>query len=133
MIRVEGENPVTVLKRAAHHAYRVLPLIEALSLALMYESRIAKDGREHVLRQSRAGANSFGLHLADGRELHFRGNTISDHYDSIAVYDRWTYARDGVAPLAILSTPEECRQFAASTTVAFNPFAAKAHGIPVAA
>lgn len=118
MLHICGENPVEVLKRTAHHARSLLPLVEALSLALLYEGP-GTDDAHHTIWQSRGGANSFSLHMADGRKYHFRGEASNGtDYDHIAVYDQWRYKAFNATPLVVLNTVEECRAFARSLKTA---------------
>lgn len=124
MIYVTGENPTTVLRRS--HAYRILPVVHAL-VASLFLGRLHQDEHEHYLSQSKNGANSYGLYLADGRTFHFRGDTQGAHLDAIAVYDRWTYTRDGVAPVAVLRTVEEAEAWALK--LKFQPLTAKRNGV----
>lgn len=103
MIRVEGPEPGALPARTHHHGQAWLGLIHALALALLFESELARDAREHVLRQSRPGANSFSLVTESGREYHFRGRDPG----TVEVLDRY---RDGQV-IARFSTTEEARQF----------------------
>jgi hypothetical protein len=127
MIYLQSEhNPTTVLRR--DHAFRIIPIVHALA-ATLFLGRLHQDKREHWLIQSKSGANSYGLHLADGRSFHFRGDSVSTHYDTILVYDRWTYNRDGVGPVATLRTPDDAVAWASK--LRFNPIIAKRNGRPV--
>jgi hypothetical protein len=109
MITIEGENPITALLR--DHAHRIVPVIHALA-ATLFLGRLHQDEHEHRIIQSKSGANSYGLYLADGRSFHFRGVSEHGHYDAIHVYDRWTYTRDGVEPVAVLRTPGDAVEWA---------------------
>jgi hypothetical protein len=126
LIYLQSEhNPTTVLRR--DHAFRILPIVRALA-ATLFLGRLHQDGYEHCLVQSKNGANSFGLYLADGRSFHFRGASTHEHYDAILVYDRWTYTRDGVEPVATLRTVEEAEAWAGK--LRFNPLIARRNGRP---
>jgi hypothetical protein len=130
MIRVQGENPSTALMLHREHAHRLVPLVHALAATLLL-GHLGQDDHTHLLAQSKVGANSFGLYLADGREFHFRGDSARAHYDTIHVYDRWTYRRDNVAPLATLRTADEAVAWA--RTLRFNPMTAKRNGMLIRA
>jgi hypothetical protein len=72
MIRVEGPDPTAVIKRARHHTDGTVPLILEAAVSLLLGCPLARDEYVHLLKQSRSGAESLGLYLADGREYHFR-------------------------------------------------------------
>lgn len=103
MIRVEGPDPGTLPARTHDHGRAWLELLNALALALLFESELARDTGEHVLHQSRPGANSFSLVTSSGLEYHFRGTEPG----TVEVRDRY---REGNV-LSRLTSVEEARQF----------------------
>jgi hypothetical protein len=105
MLKVEGQN-LEVLRmgsRLRHHARVLVPLIDALTNALIFDSPLARDNHVHVLRQVRTGAGSFVLIVADGREFHFR----PDGQDGILVKD--AYQNGSV--IVTLKTRNQCQGF----------------------
>ena len=109
-VYVQGSNPTTVLNPARNHAAQLIPLAETL-LAYIFLSPLHQEDHEHWIYQSKGGANSYSLHLQNGNEYHFRGESHGAHLDTIAVYDRWTYKRDKVAPIALLRNRNDCYRF----------------------
>ncbi len=105
MIKVEGPEPVAAIKRARHHTPGTVPQILEIAISLLLGCPLARDEHVHVLKQSRPGAESYGLHLADGRQYHFRpdgghdattilvkdkyrnGESIAELDDSEAIWD----------------------------------------------
>ena len=119
LIRTEGPNPDTLPNRVACHAQAAAPLVIACFENLLLRCPLAFDRNEHVVRQSKPGALSFGLYLSDGRQFHFRGFK-AEAYAVIHVYDRWTQPKREVASLR---DPDDVRRFfealrVASATVA---------------
>jgi hypothetical protein len=112
MVQVQGQN-LEVLRlgaRLRHHAQPLVPLIDALVNALVFESPLMRDSHVHVLRQVRTGPGSFMLGLADGREFHFRPNgrggiLVKDAYQNGAV-------------VATLTTRKQCQTFMRGLRVA---------------
>jgi hypothetical protein len=87
MIRVEGPEPTAVIKRARHHTDGTVPMILEAAVSLLLGCPLARDEQVHLLRQSRPGAESLGLYLADGREYHFRPGPGGHEATSIQVKD----------------------------------------------
>jgi len=106
VIRTEGPNLDTLPNRVACHARQAAPLVAAAFENLLLRCPLAQDHHEHVLRQSRPGAQSFSLVLCDGREFHFRG-LEEEGYSAIAVRDRY---REGTT-IEVLRTPGDVRRF----------------------
>jgi hypothetical protein len=107
MVKVEGQN-LEVLRlgsRLRHHAQLLLPLIDALVNALIFDSSLARDSHVHVLRQVRTGAGSFMLKLADGREFHFRPASFAP--PAIRVLDSYHHGSEVV----VLKTRNQCQAF----------------------
>lgn len=102
MIRVEGPNPAALPSRTHHHGRSWLPLLNSLALSLLFESEFARDRREHVIKQSRPGANSFSLRTASGRAYHFRGTDAG-----IEVRDAYTQGN----VLATITAVDDARRF----------------------
>jgi len=48
---------------------------------------LARDDEIHRLKQSKPGAESYGLYLADGRQFHFRPRPNGHAATSIHVFD----------------------------------------------
>jgi hypothetical protein len=115
MIRVEGPDTTAAIKRARHHTPGTVPLILEAAVALLLDCPLAQDYEEHVLKQSRPGAMSYGLYLSDGRQYHFRPDENGHDATSIFVYDRYKH-RDS-EPLAVLSNKEDIWAFFESLTV----------------
>ncbi len=87
MIRVEGSEPTAVIKRARDHTKGTVPLILEAAVSLLLGCPLARDEQIHLLKQSRPGAESLGLYLADGREYHFRPGPGGHGATSIHVKD----------------------------------------------
>jgi hypothetical protein len=98
MIKVEGPNPTTLWRRMEHHASDLIPLVHSLIDALVF-GPLGQDDNVHVIRQHKAGANSFSLTLAGGPTYHFR----SHDYRTIEVYDSFKHGDQ----IATASTREE--------------------------
>jgi hypothetical protein len=110
VIRIEGENPIEVIKRARHHARGVAPLAYELVVNLFF-SELAADRSTHRFRSIRGGPNSWCLSLDRGPEYHFRGiETRGKGYDHIKVYRR--YQRCGL--VATLRDEQDVRKFVRS-------------------
>lgn len=120
MIRTPKNTPLDTMLGQFGHAFKIAPLAESLSAALMW-SPLAQDKHTHVIESSRGGPNSWSLRLADGREYHFRKHDDRAHLDSIEVRDAYRNGRT----IAILRTRAECRQFASKLRC--NPFVARAN------
>jgi len=117
MIRVEGPDTTAAIKRARDHTPGTVPLILEAAVSLLLDCPLAQDHKEHVLKQSRPGAMSYGLYLSDGRQYHFRPGNWSGHdASSIFVYNRYMYGDS--EPLAVLSTREDVRAFFEGLSVA---------------
>ena len=104
MIKVTGPNPTTLRRRLEHHAQGLIPLAHALVDAILFGA-LGQDDAVHVLRQHKAGANSFSLTTADGTSYHFR----SDDYEVIFVKDAFKHGE----PITTIRTPEEAESFVA--------------------
>jgi hypothetical protein len=89
MIRVEGPDPTAAIKRARHHTPGTVPLILEAAISLLLGCPLAMDEQVHRLRQSRPGAESFGLYLCNGEEFHFRPRPHGHDATSIHVFDRY--------------------------------------------
>lgn len=110
MIRVDGENPIEVIKRARHHARGVAPLAYELVVNLFF-SELNADRATHVFRSIRGGPNSWCLSLHHGPDYHFRGvETRGKGYDHIKVYR--LYQRTGL--VATLRNERDVREFVRS-------------------
>ena len=72
MIKVEGVDPVQLIRRTRHHGVPLIPLVESIVLQLTF--KLGQDDLIHRIKQIRTGAQSFALYHADGRQFHFRGN-----------------------------------------------------------
>lgn len=90
MIQVQGPDPTAVIKRARHHTKETVPLILEAAISLLLACPLARDEQVHILKQSRRGAESLGLHLADGREYHFRPGPGGHGATAIHVKDGYT-------------------------------------------
>lgn len=116
MLLVEGPDTQAAITRARHHTPGTVPLILEVGITLLLGCPLAQDARNvHRLRQSRRGAESYGLYLSDGREYHFRPSGGHDA-TSISVYD--SYRHGDREPTAVLSTPAEIWEFFAGLAVA---------------
>jgi hypothetical protein len=115
MIRVEGPDTAAVIKRARDHTPGTVPLILDAAISLLLGCPLARDSHEHVLRQSRPGAESYSLCLVDRREYHFRPGDGGHDATSICVYD--SYQHGSRPPIAILSNREEVWAFFEELTV----------------
>lgn len=87
MIRVEGPDTIAVIKRARDHTHGTVPLILEAAVTLLLGCPLARDEHVHTLKQSRPGAESYGLHIADGRQFHFRPEPKGHDATSIVVRD----------------------------------------------
>lgn len=87
MIRVEGPDPTAVIKRARDHTEGAVPLILEAAVSLLLGCPLARDEHVHLLKQSRPGAESLALYLADEREYHFRPGPGGHDATSIHVKD----------------------------------------------
>lgn len=112
MIRVEGVDPVAVIKRARDHTEGTVPLILEAAVSLLLNCPLAQDEHVHLLRQSRPGAESLGLHLSDGRQYHFRPSG-GHEASSILVKDSYNHG----AMVAELDSPEAVWSFFAGLEV----------------
>lgn len=110
MIRVEGPDTVAAIKRARDHTPATVPLVLESAVTLLLGCPLARDDRVHRLRQSRPGAESYGLYLEDGREFHFRPRPHGHDATSLHVFDSY---RNGKL-LAELDSREDIWQFFAS-------------------
>jgi hypothetical protein len=72
VIKVEGVDPVQLIRRTRHHGLPLIPLVESIVLQITF--KLGQDDLVHRIKQHRTGAQSFALHHADGRQFHFRGN-----------------------------------------------------------
>ena len=106
MIQVEGPEPTAAIKRARHHTPGTVPVILETAISLLLGCPLARDEHVHRLRQSRPGAESYGLYLEDGRQYHFRPDGGHEAM-SILVKDKY---RNG-ALVAELDSPEEIWKF----------------------
>lgn len=102
VIRVQGRNPTTVLRRLDHHAPELVPLAQSLLFEIVF-GPLGQDESVHRLRQHKKGANSFSLTTSRGNEFHFR----SRDYESVQVLDSFKNGR----VIATIETPEEATHF----------------------
>jgi len=109
MIRVEGPDPVAVIKGARDHTEGTVSLILEAAISLLLNCPLARDEHVHLLKQSRPGAESLGLYLEDGRQYHFRPNG-GHEATSILVKDRYMNGE----LVAELGSPEEISGFFAA-------------------
>jgi hypothetical protein len=93
MIQVEGPETSAVITRARHHTPATVPLILEVGITLLLGCPLARDGYVHRLKQSRPGAESYGLYLEDGRQYHFRPGPRRHDAQSISVFDRYREGR----------------------------------------
>jgi hypothetical protein len=107
MIRVEGPDPVAVIKRARDHTEGTVPLILEAAVSLLLGCPLAQDEHVHLLKQSGKGAESLGLYLEDGRQFHFRPGNGGHDATSIDVYDRFRNRK----LIAELDGPKAIRKF----------------------
>ena len=120
MWRVEGENPTAAIRRTGEHAEHMLPMVGYIASALLFESPTGRDMNDHVIRQSRSGAASYGAYLSDGRQFHFRpGRNGSGKIDRVLVYRHYRYIATQEKPLFVLrlAHPSDTRRFARSLKV----------------
>ena len=90
MIRVDGPDTATLIKRTRHHMTpEMLTLVQEALCTMMLDCPLQFDAKEHWLRQSRPGAESFGLYLSDGREFHFRPHPKGHEATEIEVRDKY--------------------------------------------
>lgn len=89
MIKVEGPDTRAAIMRARDHTPETVPLILETAVTLLLGCPLACDNRVHRLKQSRRGAESYGLYLDDGRQVHFRPWPPGHGATSIRVYDRY--------------------------------------------
>jgi len=109
MLLVDGPDTRAAIMRARDHTPGTVPLILEVGITLLLGCPLAQDEKNiHRLKQSRAGAESYGLYLSDGREYHFRPTGGHDA-TSISVYD--TYKHGDRDPAAVFSTREEIWEF----------------------
>jgi len=89
MIQVKGPETTAAITRARHHTPGTVPLILEAAISLLLGCPLARDDQIHLLKQSKPGAESYGLHLADGRQYHFRPGSGNHAAESIRVLDRY--------------------------------------------
>jgi hypothetical protein len=109
VIRVEGPDTTAAIKRARHHTPGAVPLVLEAAISLLLDCPLARDQHQHVLKQSRSGAMSYGLYLADGSQYHFRPGDGGHAANSIDIFDRYKYGES--EPVAVLSSHEDVRDF----------------------
>lgn len=110
MIQVEGPETTAVISRARHHTPGTVSLILESAISLLLGCPLARDNQIHLLRQSKPGAESYGLYLADGRQFHFRPGPGNHAAESIRVLNRY---REGQL-IAELNDPASIRRFFAN-------------------
>jgi len=114
MIRVKGPDTATLIKRTRHHMTpEMLALVQEALCTMMLDCPLQFDDQEHELRQSRHGAESFGLYLSDRREFHFRPHPKGHDATQIEVRDKYKEA----TVVTVLSTREEIWAFFESLAV----------------
>ncbi len=89
MIQVEGPDTTAAIMRARDHTPGTVPLILEAAVTLLLGCPLARDDQVHRLKQSRPGAESYGLYLDDGRQFHFRPWPRGHGATSIRVFDRY--------------------------------------------
>jgi hypothetical protein len=89
MIQVEGPDTPAAIKRARHHTPKTVPLILEAAVSLLLACPLARDEHVHRLKQSRPGAESYGLYLSDGREFHFRPGPEGHKATSLRIFDSY--------------------------------------------
>jgi hypothetical protein len=89
MLQVEGPETTAAITRARHHTPGAVPLILEVAVTLLLGCPLARDEHVHRLKQSRPGAESYGLYLEDGRQFHFRPGPGDHAAETICVYDRY--------------------------------------------
>jgi hypothetical protein len=115
MIRVEGPDTATLIKRTRHHmTTEMLALVQEALCTMMLDCPLQFDDEEHWLRQSRPGAESFGLYLSDGRQFHFRPHPKGHDATEIEVRDKYQVG----TVVNMLSTREDIWTFFESLSVA---------------
>lgn len=105
MIKVQGQNPMAI-RRLEHHARNLAPIAQALENEILF-GWIGKDSVTHIIRQSRAGLNSFALHIKTPNgydEFHFRKSSDGQ---AVEVYDSYRLG----ARLARFEKPVEARNY----------------------
>lgn len=113
MIKVEGQDPGALNRRMRHHAEQFRPLINTMTSSILFESKLARDDEIHILKQSRSGANSWGLHVADGRKYFFRAAWTNSNTSGLAI-NVLDAAKNGKI-LFCLKTDAQIRRFVRST------------------
>lgn len=98
---------MAAIKRARDHTPATVPLVLESAVTLLPGCPLARDDKVHRLRQSRPGAESYGLYLADGREFHFRPRPHGHDATSLHVFGRY---REGEL-LAELDSREDIWKF----------------------
>ena len=101
---------MAAIKGARDHTPGTVPLVLESAVTLLLGCPLARDEEVHRLRQSRPGAESYGLYLADGRQFHFRPRPYGHNATSLHVFDRY---RSGKL-LAELDNREQIWKFFAS-------------------
>jgi tryptophan 2,3-dioxygenase len=102
MIKVTGQNPGTLWRRMEHHAEELILLAHALIDGLIF-GQLGQSDEVHVIRQHKAGANSFSLRTAAGQTYHFR----SHDYRTIEVMDAFKHG----SHLATIANRDEAQAF----------------------
>jgi hypothetical protein len=114
MIRVEGPDTATLIKRTRHHmTAEMLALVQEALCTMMIDCPLQFDENVHWLRQSRPGAESFGLYLSDDRQFHFRPHPKG--HDAIEIEVRDKYQVGNV--VRMLSTRGDIWEFFESLSV----------------
>jgi hypothetical protein len=112
VIKVEGPDLTAVIRRARDHTRGTVPLILEAAVSILLGCPLAQDNETHVLRQHKRGAMSYGLHLADKREFHFRPGAGGHAATTIDVFLQWNHGDE--EPHAVLSTSEDVWTFFAA-------------------
>ena len=103
MLKVIGQDPMTVDRRLRHHMEQYRPIIDALVYGITFLFGQGDD--IHELRQVRNGMGSFYLRPAGGGEYHFRPGPA--YTGAVRVLDAYHNGNE----IALLSTPAEARNF----------------------
>jgi hypothetical protein len=103
MLKVTGQDPMTVDRRLRHHTEQYRPIVDALVYGIFLLFGQGED--IHRLHQSRNGMGSFALYPANGGRYHFRPGPVNT--GAVRVLDSYTNGNE----IALLDTPAKARNF----------------------